>query len=448
MKSKLNIQQETTIQSPQLQQNSCNSNQLDEELAEEFEMTTNKILSQNNENSEKTRQLFNLYIRSNSSNSSSGCSSESLLDFELSKLSLRSNEKLEKFSFVDSGCYSNSYSDLSIKHSLSSSNGNSLCSSPSSSNSPTHAPAHLQDSNTAVETTPAILNSSHQDQVKLISGYSGRAKNQDLIQNENYIMTDHLVNDSVLEKLNFGDDVGFLLRKNANNTYYFGIADGVSANRLRGYDARLFPIALLNACTNYILNNQNFEYFNAESFLQISSSTSSSSESLKNTQLFDLDLDNLESQKAKKSKPNFDLDQLEEEEPAEMEDEDDEEQFDDYENNDECYTSADDEQIEEESKYLKEKSDCSYLYNVLLNSHNLVQDDRVYGSSTVCLLSLKKFDNYSVLSTCNLGDSGYMIIRDKKVIFKSQSQSHRFNAPFQLGCTPPELLEHDLYRDK
>ena len=438
MKSKLNIQ-ETTIQSPQLQQqNSCNSNQFEEELAEEFEMTTNKILSQNNENSEKTRQLFNLYIRSNSSNSSSGCSSESLLDFELSKLSLRDNEKLEKFSCVDSGCYSNSYSDLSIKHSLSSSNGNSLCSSPSSSNSPTHAPT--------VETTTAILNSSHQDQVKLISGYSGRAKNQDLIQNENYIMADNLVNDSVLEKLNFGDDVGFLLRKNANNTYYFGIADGVSANRLRGYDARLFPIALLNACTNYILNNQNFEYFNAESFLQISS-TSSSSESLKNTQLFDLDLDNLESQKAKKKNQNFDLNELEEE-PAEMEDEDEEEQFDDYENNDECYTSADDELIEEESKDLKEKSECSYLYNVLLNAHNLVQEDRVYGSSTVCLLSLKAFDNYSVLSTCNLGDSGYMIIRDKKVIFKSQSQSHRFNAPFQLGCTPPELLEHDLYRDK
>merc|ERR1711884_879621 len=41
-----------------------------------------------------------------------------------------------------------------------------------------------------------------------------------------------------------------------------------------------------------------------------------------------------------------------------------------------------------------------------------------------------------------------MVIRDKKVLFKSQSQSHRYNAPYQLGCTPPELEEHHLYRDK
>jgi protein phosphatase PTC7 len=47
-----------------------------------------------------------------------------------------------------------------------------------------------------------------------------------------------------------------------------------------------------------------------------------------------------------------------------------------------------------------------------------------------------------------LGDSGYMLIRNKQVIFKSSAQSHRYNAPYQLGCTPPELLEHDLYRDR
>jgi hypothetical protein len=112
----------------------------------------------------------------------------------------------------------------------------------------------------------------------------------------------------------------------------------------------------------------------------------------------------------------------------------------------------------------KSKNQCKYLFNTLIKAHNLVLEQKVYGSSTVCLLSLK-FLNHNdnknnevslnfrrrcvyMLSTCNLGDSGYMLIRNKQVIFKSQSQSHRFNAPFQIGCTPPELLDHDLYRDR
>jgi hypothetical protein len=124
--------------------------------------------------------------------------------------------------------------------------------------------------------------------------------------------------------------------------------------------------------------------------------------------------------------------------------------------------------------------DCKYLYNILVKAHERVQEQKIYGSSTVCLLSLRFMDDDEfddivgededessslpgrfralnrstlsttrcVMSTCNLGDSGYMIIRNKQVIYKSQSQSHRFNAPYQIGCTPPELLDHDLYRDR
>lgn len=94
--------------------------------------------------------------------------------------------------------------------------------------------------------------------------------------------------------MNYGDDVGFVHNKNLNeaefmpprsqltdsvddlemaqedpahlvNKYYFGLADGVSANRLRGYDAKLFPNALMTAAmdacdksaeyyTNYAIN--------------------------------------------------------------------------------------------------------------------------------------------------------------------------------------------------
>lgn len=42
------------------------------------------------------------------------------------------------------------------------------------------------------------------------------------------------------------------------------------------------------------------------------------------------------------------------------------------------------------------------------------------------------------LKTCNLGDSGYLLLRpdeqqSSSVIFKSESQQHYFNCPFQVG---------------
>ena len=136
--------------------------------------------------------------------------------------------------------------------------------------------------------------------------------------------------------------------------------------------------------------------------------------------------------------------------------------------------------------YQQQINECKKLFNVLLDAHNFVLDKNVFGSSTICLLSLtlmnsdqllnvenneeysrssentnnanetdgnggrqgQKNTTCALLTTCNLGDSGYIIIRDRKVKYKSVSQSHRYNAPYQLGCTPPELLDHDLYRDK
>jgi protein phosphatase PTC7 len=95
------------------------------------------------------------------------------------------------------------------------------------------------------------------------------------------------------------------------------------------------------------------------------------------------------------------------------------------------------------------------------------------GSATFCMASLDMEKNY--LHTLNLGDSGYMIIRDLayksvyekiqsskeenikdqsdsidlKVIFKSDEQQHEFNFPYQVGThgDPPESSEirvHDF----
>ena len=109
-----------------------------------------------------------------------------------------------------------------------------------------------------------------------------------------------------------------------------------------------------------------------------------------------------------------------------------------------------DQETESNTLGLVNQNDCERLKVILSQAHQVAEDKRVYGSSTVVILSLEFYDmsEYSLLSSCNVGDSGYMLVRDKKVLFKSQSQSHRYNAPYQLGCTPPELEEHHLYRDK
>ena len=65
------------------------------------------------------------------------------------------------------------------------------------------------------------------------------------------------------------------------------------------------------------------------------------------------------------------------------------------------------------------------------------------GSSTFCMCSLDKEKKY--LHTVNLGDSGYMIVRDNgnegtlnninslELLYKSPEQTHQFNFPYQCG---------------
>ena len=52
------------------------------------------------------------------------------------------------------------------------------------------------------------------------------------------------------------------------------------------------------------------------------------------------------------------------------------------------------------------------------------------GTSTACILALED----SKLHAANVGDSGFIVVRKQKVVFKSPSQQHRFNFPYQLGC--------------
>lgn len=60
--------------------------------------------------------------------------------------------------------------------------------------------------------------------------------------------------------------------------------------------------------------------------------------------------------------------------------------------------------------------------------------EKPFGSSTACILSMDKATGE--LDACNLGDSGYMLIRDNRILVRSVPQQHRFNAPYQLALTP------------
>ncbi|XP_019070846.2 probable protein phosphatase 2C 80 [Solanum lycopersicum] len=51
------------------------------------------------------------------------------------------------------------------------------------------------------------------------------------------------------------------------------------------------------------------------------------------------------------------------------------------------------------------------------------------GSSTACILSLSD----DTLHAVNIGDSGFAVIREGTIVYKSKVQQSRFNCPFQLG---------------
>lgn len=52
----------------------------------------------------------------------------------------------------------------------------------------------------------------------------------------------------------------------------------------------------------------------------------------------------------------------------------------------------------------------------------------------------------STLRAVNLGDSGFYVLRNNQIIFRSPPQQHQFNFPFQLGGPdsagdPPEAAD-------
>ncbi len=56
-----------------------------------------------------------------------------------------------------------------------------------------------------------------------------------------------------------------------------------------------------------------------------------------------------------------------------------------------------------------------------------------HGSCTLCLVSFDSIQH--TCSTYNLGDSGYCVCRNGKIIYKSIEQQRSFNAPYQIGLS-------------
>ncbi|KAK4841120.1 hypothetical protein QYF36_026351 [Acer negundo] len=55
------------------------------------------------------------------------------------------------------------------------------------------------------------------------------------------------------------------------------------------------------------------------------------------------------------------------------------------------------------------------------------------GSSTACIITLNDDDH--CLHVVNVGDSGFLVFRNRKCIFQSPIQQHGFNHLYQLGCS-------------
>lgn len=64
------------------------------------------------------------------------------------------------------------------------------------------------------------------------------------------------------------------------------------------------------------------------------------------------------------------------------------------------------------------------------------------GSSTCSVITINA-DNYEIQGS-NLGDSGYLILRDGKIVTRSPIQQYRFNAPYQITLGPDGKVKDEV----
>ncbi|OAF64967.1 hypothetical protein A3Q56_07321, partial [Intoshia linei] len=70
-------------------------------------------------------------------------------------------------------------------------------------------------------------------------------------------------------------------------------------------------------------------------------------------------------------------------------------------------------------------------------SHVNSLEDTIVGSCTACIVVVTD----GILMASNVGDSGYFVIRDGKIIQRSKEQQYRFNTPYQLSKPPMKAVK-------
>lgn len=87
---------------------------------------------------------------------------------------------------------------------------------------------------------------------------------------------------------------------------------------------------------------------------------------------------------------------------------------------------------------------CNQPSKLLAQGFREMQENKqqIIGSSTACLMMLSHRD--LKLYTANIGDSGFLVVRQGEVVHRSQEQQHYFNTPFQLSLPPTELQSEVL----
>jgi len=77
--------------------------------------------------------------------------------------------------------------------------------------------------------------------------------------------------------------------------------------------------------------------------------------------------------------------------------------------------------------------------DILVGGYNKVveKNEIEAGSSTACIITLDK--TTGTVYSSNIGDSGFIVIRDGKVAYQTHELQHYFNAPYQLSVLPDEM---------
>lgn len=94
-----------------------------------------------------------------------------------------------------------------------------------------------------------------------------------------------------------------------------------------------------------------------------------------------------------------------------------------------------------------------YYNNLQIDSYNIMnlayeqlkKDERnIYGSATFCSVNFIYEEDKIMAKSINLGDSGYIIIRNFKLVYQSQPQrkiTYRRSCPHQIANVPPHLRD-------